>query len=87
MNNDKDKHGHEDDIGCLRAIEAFYAYLDGELEDPASIAEFERHIRHCRSCYTRKEVETLLTERLKQTADAQAPAQFKDRLRKLMNEF
>ena len=56
MNNDKDKHGHEDDIGCLRAIEAFYAYLDGELEDPASIAEFERHIRHCRSCYTRKEV-------------------------------
>ncbi len=86
MNNDKDTH-HHDDIGCLRAIEAFYAYLDGELDDPASVAEFEQHMRHCRSCYSRKEIETLLSERLKRTADAHAPEQFKDRLRKLMDEF
>ena len=86
MNNDKDTH-HHDDIGCLRAIEAFYAYLDGELDDPTSIAEFEQHMRHCRSCYSRKEIETLLSERLKQTADANAPEQFKDRLRKLMDKF
>jgi anti-sigma factor (TIGR02949 family) len=87
MNNDKDTHDHDDDIGCLRAIEAFYAYLDGELDDPASIAEFEQHIRHCRSCYSRKEIETLLSERLKQTADAHAPKRFRDRMRKLMDEF
>ena len=37
------------DIGCLRAIEALYAYLDGELEDPGSIEEVEHHLSHCRS--------------------------------------
>ena len=86
MNDEKDTH-HHDDIGCLRAIEAFYAYLDGELDDPTSIAEFEHHMAHCRSCYSRKEIETLLSERLQRSADARAPEQFKDRLRKLMDEF
>jgi anti-sigma factor (TIGR02949 family) len=86
MNSDTSTHEH-DDIGCLRAIEAFYAYLDGELDDPASIADFEWHMRHCRSCYSRKEIETLLTQRLKETADARAPRQFKKRLRKLLDEF
>ena len=86
MNDEKDTH-HHDDIGCLRAIEAFYAYLDGELDDPTSIVEFEQHMRHCRSCYSRKEIETLLSERLRQTSDATAPERFKDRMRKLMDEF
>jgi predicted anti-sigma-YlaC factor YlaD len=51
MMNTKDDQHH--DIGCLQAIEAFYAYLDGELEDPKSIEEFEDHMKHCRSCYSR----------------------------------
>ena len=45
------------DIGCLRAIEAFYAYLDGELDDPESIADFEHHLGHCRSCFSRIEMD------------------------------
>ena len=45
MMNTKDDQHH--DIGCLQAIEAFYAYLDGELEDPKSIEEFEDHMKHC----------------------------------------
>ena len=61
MNSSKDTHQHDDDIGCLEAIEAFYAYLDGELDDPQSIADFEHHMSHCRSCFSRAEVENMLT--------------------------
>lgn len=80
------KHEH-DDIGCLQAIEAFYAYLDGELEDPQSIEEFEHHMNHCRSCYSRADVEKLLTTRMRDSARSSAPSQLQDRLRKLMDEF
>jgi len=86
MNNSKDDHTH-DDIGCLQAIEAFYSYLDGELEDPKSIKEFEHHVSHCRSCYSRADVERLLTNRMSESAKSSAPEQLQDRLRKLMDEF
>jgi anti-sigma factor (TIGR02949 family) len=86
MNKTKD-HEHQQDIGCLQAIDAFYAYLDGELDDPQAIEEFEQHISHCRSCYSRSEVEKLLTSRIRESAKAPAPQELQDRLRKLMGEF
>jgi hypothetical protein len=67
MNSDKTGHGH-DDIGCLEAIEAFYSYLDGELSDPQAIEDFEHHMSHCRSCFSRAEV-----ERLRRAAPARRP--------------
>jgi anti-sigma factor (TIGR02949 family) len=78
---------HGNDIGCLRAIEALYAYLDGELEDPASIADFEHHMRHCRSCFTRAEIEKALTSRLRESVKSQAPEELRARLRNLMDKF
>lgn len=86
MNATKKPDQHED-IGCLEAIEAFYAYLDGELSDPQSIANFEHHMCHCRSCFSRSDVEKLLTERLRQSANSEAPPDFRDRMRRLMDEF
>jgi anti-sigma factor (TIGR02949 family) len=80
-------HGDHDDIGCLRAIEAFYAYLDGELDDPESIAEFEHHMAHCRSCFSRTQLERTLTQRMKETARSEAPEALKSRIRNLMNKF
>jgi anti-sigma factor (TIGR02949 family) len=77
----------QQDIGCLQAIEAFYAYLDGELEDPKDISEFEHHMSHCRSCYSRKEVEELLTDRMRESAKSQAPDGLQHRLRKMMREI
>jgi anti-sigma factor (TIGR02949 family) len=85
MMNTKDDQHH--DIGCLQAIEAFYAYLDGELEDPKSIEEFEDHMKHCRSCYSRADVEKLLNRRISESAKTQAPKMLQNRLRKLMDEF
>jgi len=81
-------HDHRDhDIGCLQAIEVFYAYLDGEIDEPAAIADFERHLAHCRSCYSRAELEGLLTERLRSIAAERAPEALRRRLRLLLDEF
>jgi len=76
-----------DDIGCLAAIEMFYAYLDGELEDPQTVAGFERHMEHCRSCFTRAEMEGLLNDRLRKLAEDRAPDRLRSRLRHLMDRF
>lgn len=76
-----------DDIGCLEAIEMFYAYLDGELGDPRDSDAFEKHLAHCRSCYTRAEMENLLTDRLKKVVKHRAPERLHSRLSKLMEEF
>lgn len=82
------KENHErEDIGCLKAIEMFYAYLDGELGDAGTVAEFEHHLEHCRSCFSRMEFEKLLTARLRVLAGQQAPLSLQARLRTLMERF
>ncbi len=75
------------DIGCLEAIETLYAYLDDELNDPKSIAEFEHHMSHCRSCYSRAEVENLLTDRIRKSSGSRASSSLQERLRKLMDDL
>ena len=75
------------DIGCLRAIEAFYAYLDGELDDPASIADFEHHLEHCRSRFSRIEFERALNERMRKTAKRETPDALRKRVGKLLDKF
>lgn len=86
MSHDADNHRH-DDIGCLQAIEAFYAYLDGELDDPESIANFEQHLSHCRSCFSRVEVERILTERIRDSRRSRAPEALRARLKDLMKKY
>ena len=75
------------DIGCLRAIEAFYAYLDGELDDPESIADFEHHLGHCRSCFSRVEMEKALNKRMQQSAKKESPEALRERVSNLMDKF
>ena len=81
---DRDRH---EDIGCLQAIEMFYAYVDGELGDAESVADFEHHLEHCRSCFSWKEFEGLLTERLREVTSERAPDALRRRLRILMDNF
>ena len=76
-----------DDIGCLRAIEAFYAYLDGELDNPGSIEEFEHHMNHCRSCFSRIEMEKALNARIRKTARRKSPEALRERVTRLMDKF
>ena len=83
MNSDKESHSHDD----LAAIEAFYSYLDGELSNPKAIEDFEHHMSHCRSCFSRAEVERLLNERMRESGTSAAPKDLRDRVRRLMDEF
>ena len=83
----RDTGERREDIGCLQAIEMFHAYLDGELGDAESVADFEHHLEHCRGCFSRAEFEGLLTERLKGLAAQPAPDALRRRMRTLMDSF
>ena len=84
MNNNEHKH---DDIGCLEAIEALYAYLDGELGDNVTIEQVEEHMQHCRSCYSRKDVERALTEHIRRAHSQTSSDTLRARLKDLMDDF
>ena len=83
------KHEHHDveEIDCLEAIDNLYAYLDGELSDEESLAKFKKHLGHCRSCYSRSELEGVLTERIKESGKDKTPEALRSRLRNLMDEL
>ena len=76
-----------EEINCIEAIDQLYAYLDGEINDSQTIKKVEHHIRHCHSCFTRSQLENELTNRIKKSAEKQAPESFKNRLHKLMENF
>jgi len=83
------KHDHEhehEDGGCLEAIEWLHAWLDGEL-DQDSAEQLERHVAHCQSCYSRREMERVLTERLKESGGERASPELRDRLERLLEDF
>lgn len=86
MSSGEDKPEVED-IDCLQAVNWLYAYIDGEIDDPDVIAKFEKHLGHCRSCYSRIELETAITKRIQVSAKGKVPDKLQKRLRKLMDEF
>jgi len=76
-----------EEIDCLEAIDNLYAYLDGELNDEETLAKFKQHLSHCRSCYTRSELEGVLTERIKESGKGKTPTSLQNRLRHLIDDF
>jgi anti-sigma factor (TIGR02949 family) len=78
---------HPDDIGCLEAINGLYAYIDGEMNDPEAVARFERHLDHCRACYSRLELETALAEHIRKSAKSRASEGLHGRLRRLIDSL
>lgn len=76
------------DSDCLAAMDHLYAYLDGELNDrPEEFALVEHHLGHCKSCFSRAEMERILNQRLKESSKGKTPESLKKRLRKLMDNF
>lgn len=84
-----DEHQHTDieDIDCLEALEQLYAYLDGELDDAVERSKFENHLQHCRSCYSRRELEMELNRKLSKAAGGEVPDSLKSRLADLMENL
>jgi anti-sigma factor (TIGR02949 family) len=76
-----------EDIDCTEAIDRLYAYLDGEIRDPESISKLEHHLKHCESCFTRKQLETALTLRMKEDVRTQTPESLQKRLRDMIKKL
>lgn len=75
------------DSDCLEAFDHLYAYINGELKDNDSVAMIEHHLDHCRSCYSRAQMEKELNERLKKSGKDKAPDTLQDRMKKLIDDF
>lgn len=83
---------HTDDIDveeieCLEAIDSLYAYLDGELNDRVTLAKFKKHLKHCQSCYSRSELEGVISDRIKTSGKDKTPESLQNRLHDLMDKF
>lgn len=77
---------HIEEIDCLQAIELLYAYLDGELND-VELEQYENHLGHCRSCYSRSELETELNKRIQSSGEEKAPDALQERLKNIIDKF
>ena len=80
-----DEHDHEE-FECLEAIDSLYAYLDGELTDETTLRKFKEHLKHCNSCYTRSELEGVISERIRVTGKEKAPDSLKERLFNIIDD-
>jgi anti-sigma factor (TIGR02949 family) len=76
----------QDNIGCEEALKRLAEFIDCELSDTEQ-DNVERHLRTCRSCFSRMEFESRLKQRLSALSADDAPAQSRDRIRKLIEGF
>jgi len=83
------EHGHDEilDSDCLEAFDHVYAYINGELKDEATITKIEHHLSHCKSCYSRAQMERKINERLKASGEPAPPRQLQARLKRLIDDF
>jgi anti-sigma factor (TIGR02949 family) len=86
MTNKPDKPDNLDS-DCLEAFDHLYAYLNGELKDPKAVHMIEHHLDHCRSCFSRAQIEREINERLKKTGADKTPPSLQNRLKKLIDNF
>lgn len=73
-------------LTCEEAVRLLAAYLDQELqhEDHQHV---ERHLQHCRSCYSRAEFEKHLKQQLGQLGREPVRPEFEGRIRSLIARF
>lgn len=75
------------DSDCLKAFDHLYAYLNGELKDPEAVAMIEHHLDHCRSCFSRAQIEREINKRLKKSGTDGAPAALQNRLKGIIEKL
>lgn len=69
---------------CDDALRLLAQYLDRELSD-GEHADVERHLRTCRSCFSRAEFERRLKGELAALTAADVPTALQDRIRVLLD--
>jgi anti-sigma factor (TIGR02949 family) len=75
------------DTDCLEAMDHLYAYLNGELSDGLTREKVEHHISHCKSCFTRAELEKLLNKKMKQSSKNETPETLQKRLKDIIKDL
>jgi anti-sigma factor (TIGR02949 family) len=73
-------------MGCEQALKCLLEFIDGELPD-GEHDSVERHLRTCRSCFSRLEFESRLKQRLTALSTEDAPSNARDRIRDLIKGF
>lgn len=74
------------DIGCEEALKRLLELIDGELSD-SERDDVERHLRTCRSCFSRMEFERRLKQRLSALPADDVPATLRRRVHDLLKGF
>jgi len=86
MSDEKDKTDvHE--IDCLEAIGQLYAYLDGEIDDKTQKTQMEHHLSHCKSCYSRSQMEMAINSRLESMDKTEGPDTLQEKLRNVIDKL
>ena len=75
-----------DDIGCEQALKRLLEFIDRELSD-GERDSVDRHLRTCRSCFSRMEFESRLKQRLSALSTEDVPSTSRDRVRDLIKKF
>jgi len=75
------------EIDCLEAIGQLYAYLDGEINDKAKKAQMEQHLAHCKSCYSRSQMEMAINKRLEIMNKTDRPETLQEKLRNVIDKL
>ena len=74
------------ELGCEQALEYLFDYLDKELV--GSVREdMEKHLKTCRSCFSRYEFEKRLKRRMSQLADTEVPDSLKERVHRIIGKY
>jgi mycothiol system anti-sigma-R factor len=71
---------------CEDAVKSLFEYLDHQLGDEERQA-MDAHLHKCRSCFSRAEFEKRLKAKLAQSGKEEAPAELKQRIRKILQDF
>ena len=86
MANESDKP-EANEIDCLEAFDHLYAYLNNEITNPAELSSIEHHLSHCKSCFSRAEMERKLNQRMKESGKSELPEAVPDRLRNVLRDL
>lgn len=86
MTNKSDKP-EANEIDCLEAFDHLYAYLNNEITNPVDLANIKHHLAHCKSCYSRAEMERELNERIKESGKSDIPESLQKRLRSIVDDL
>lgn len=84
---DKNDKSDIKEIDCLEAIGHLYAYLDGEMEDDAQRDQVKQHLDHCKSCYSRSQMEMAINNRLESMDASDGPETLQEKLRNVIDKL